>query len=257
MFSGYWRDDAATAAATDMQGWFDTGDLVHRDADGWFYFDGRSKDLIKVGGENVAPFEIEATFAAHSAVQECAVVAKPDRVFSEVPAAFIIPAVKVTAELHAQLLHECNGALPPLKQAREIIFVQELPRSTIRKVAKEALRNWLAGNRTIALDVIQVPPPARGPDVPDQAQIRADMFKLWQRLSRDPEAAGQEDIHFFSSGGDSLVLFEFISLLSERFGVQLDAETVFDNPTVYRLSRHIESKLQARDAGRGTPHVNN
>lgn len=75
---GYWRDPQASADARDAHGWFHTGDIVRRDADGFFWIVDRKKDMFISGGENVYPAEIEAVLADHPQVRECAVVGIAD-----------------------------------------------------------------------------------------------------------------------------------------------------------------------------------
>ena len=91
LLSEYYRDREATAAAYSEDGWFRTGDRVLLHEDGSIRFLGRYKDVLKVGGENVDPFEVEAFLKTHPAVAQVQVVAAPDARLSEVPVAFVIP----------------------------------------------------------------------------------------------------------------------------------------------------------------------
>ena len=76
MFKEYYRNDQATEVAFDADGWFNTGDIVRSDADGWLFFSDREKDMLKVGAENVAASEIESVIMQTGLVEECAVVAQ-------------------------------------------------------------------------------------------------------------------------------------------------------------------------------------
>ena len=103
--------------------------------------------MLKVGGENVAASEIEQVIAVVPGVREAAVVAKKHPMLDEVPVVFIIPAAGVEAapkDLHDTVMAACRNALADFKVPREIRFVDEMPRSTLEKVAKAELRKMLA-----------------------------------------------------------------------------------------------------------------
>ena len=143
LFKEYAGDPAATAAAFRDDGLFITGDRVRLGLDGFLYFADRSKDMLKVGGENVAASEIERVIAAVPGVAEVAVVAKRHPMLDEAPVAFVIPAAGAHAELEAQIFAACGQALASFKQPHEVRLVDSLPRSTLEKVAKAELRALL------------------------------------------------------------------------------------------------------------------
>lgn len=135
LFRGHWKDPKKTAESLDPDGWFATGDLASMDADGRVSFEGRLKDMLKVGGENVGSLEIEALLSTHPAVKVVAVVAAPDERLGEVPATFI--ELKDGAEIgEAELIAYCVGQIVSYKVPRCIRFVTEWPTSAtkIRKV---------------------------------------------------------------------------------------------------------------------------
>jgi crotonobetaine/carnitine-CoA ligase len=102
--------------------------------------------MLKVGGENVAASEIEQVVAVVPGVREAAVVAKKHPMLDEVPVVFIIPAAGVARapkDLHDTVMAACRNALADFKVPREIHFVDEMPRSTLEKVAKAELRKML------------------------------------------------------------------------------------------------------------------
>ncbi|WP_447643436.1 class I adenylate-forming enzyme family protein [Nocardioides zeae] len=143
LFSGYLDDPAATAAAFTTDGWFRTRDRARRDEQGDWWFVERDGDMLKVGGENIGAPEVERVLREVEGVREVAVVGRPDPMLGEVPVAFVLrqpgAAVDVPAA-HAR----CAQALADYKRPREIRVVDELPRSTLDKVAKGALRRRLA-----------------------------------------------------------------------------------------------------------------
>jgi len=133
----YWNDPAATRAAF-TDGWFHTEDIAHRDSDGYLYVDGRSKDMIITGGENVYPAAVERVLCECAQVREVAVVGRPDDYWGEVVVAVVVPeGVSRDAE---KVLSFCDGRIANFETPREVIFVDSLPRNAMGKVEKEALR---------------------------------------------------------------------------------------------------------------------
>jgi fatty-acyl-CoA synthase len=141
-FKEYFRDPEATRAAIDADGWFHSGDLITLDAEGRLSFVGRLKDMLKVGGENVAPAEIEDVLLQHSAVRLVQVVGAPDARYAEVPAAFVElrPGAGATED---ELIDFCLGRIATFKVPRYVRFVQEWPMSGT-KVRKFVLRERIA-----------------------------------------------------------------------------------------------------------------
>ena len=141
MFKEYYGNAEADAAAFDDDGWFDTGDIIRMGADGWLFFSDRAKDMLKVGAENVAASEIESVIMQTGLVSEVAVVAQRHHMLDEVPVAFVIPAPDVSPEdLGERIIAHCREQLADFKVVREVHVVDELPRSTLEKIAKAELR---------------------------------------------------------------------------------------------------------------------
>ena len=138
VFKGYWRDEAATAAAF-TGGWFHSGDIGVRDEDGYLFIVDRLKDMIVSGGENIASSEIERVLYEHDAVMEAAVVGRPDARWGEVPVAFVAlrPGVDATPD---SLIAHCQAQLARFKVPKEVTFVEALPRNPSGKVLKRELR---------------------------------------------------------------------------------------------------------------------
>lgn len=144
-FHSYYKDEAATHATIADGGWVRTGDCGCLDAEGFVYFLGRIKDMLKVGGENVAAAEIEAYLGRHPAVKMTQVVGKPDDYYGEVVVAFVelMPGQQVAAE---ELIAFCKGRLASFKVPREVRFVDEWPMSAT-KIQKFKLREQLRATR--------------------------------------------------------------------------------------------------------------
>ena len=135
---GYHHDEAKTAASFDGDGWFHTGDRGALDAAGRLRFLGRLKEMLKVGGENVAPAEIEAHLSTHPAVKLVQVVGVPDPRLEEVPAAFV-ELREGHAATEAELVEHCRERIARFKVPHYVRFVTDWPMSAT-KIQKGPLR---------------------------------------------------------------------------------------------------------------------
>lgn len=140
MLKGYYNAPEKTAEVI-RDGWFHTGDIGSFNEDGQIMFHGRTKDMLKVGGENVAAAEIEAMLQGHDAVKLAQVVGIPDPRYVEVPAAFIELADGARTS-EAELIEFCRGKLAGFKIPRHVRFVESWPMST-SKIQKFRLRTQL------------------------------------------------------------------------------------------------------------------
>ena len=144
MFKEYYKNPEATEDSFDADGWFDTGDIIRMDTNGWLFFVNRAKDMLRVGAENVASSEIESVIHLSGLVEECAVVGQPHSMLDEVPVAFVVPLEKSDVhELKSRIIAICSENLADFKVVRDVHVVESLPRSTIEKVAKNVLRERL------------------------------------------------------------------------------------------------------------------
>lgn len=135
VFSGYWRrEDATRGAFTD--GWFKTGDLAMKSADGYYTLCGRRSDLIISGGFNIYPREIEEFLMEQPEVAEAAVAGAPDRLRGEIPVAYIVARASFDA---AALEARCREKLASFKVPRAFLTVDSLPRNALGKVQKHLL----------------------------------------------------------------------------------------------------------------------
>ncbi|MCQ4199048.1 acetate--CoA ligase [Streptomyces sp. NPDC058783] len=141
MFRGYLHDDGRYEAAF-ADGWYLTGDLVRRDADGWYWFVGRADDVIKSAGHLIGPFEVESALLEHPAVTEVGVIGRPDPVAGNVVKAFVSlgQGVEPTPELTRELLSFARRRLGPAVAPKEISFDQNLPKTRSGKVMRRLLR---------------------------------------------------------------------------------------------------------------------
>ena len=135
----YLHDREATDAAWAPDGWFETGDRVRVLPGGWIAFGDREKDVLKVGGENVAASEVEAVIARVPGVADVAIVPAPHPMLEEVAVAFVV-AEGPGDGLADRIVAACRAELADFKVPRAVYLVDALPRGTIEKVAKEELK---------------------------------------------------------------------------------------------------------------------
>jgi len=128
----YWRNGAASGEAL-REGWFYTGDIASRDADGHFFIHDRKKNMIISGGENVYPAEIERVLNEHPAIAEAAVIGRPDAKWQEVPVAYVVPRPGTRGDA-AEIERFCLAQLARYKVPRAFFWVDSLPRNAMGKV---------------------------------------------------------------------------------------------------------------------------
>jgi fatty-acyl-CoA synthase len=134
---GYWRRDYDGYFAPG--GWLRTGDVAHRDADGYHYFTGRIKEMYKSGGENVYPAEVELVLMNDPDVEDLAVVGVPDKTWGEVGMAVVVPSPGSTPTLES--LREFGSTrLARYKLPQHLVLVDELTRNVTGKVSRQELR---------------------------------------------------------------------------------------------------------------------
>ncbi|MEE8173448.1 MAG: AMP-binding protein [Alphaproteobacteria bacterium] len=139
VMKGYYHKPEESAAAMDKQGWLHTGDTALIRPDGHLKFIGRFKDMLKVGGENVSPAEVEAYLLEMPEVDQVAVVGYPDTRLAEVPVAFIVPEKDASVNLEQVAAH-CKGNIASYKIPRHVLCVAEFPMTPTGKVQKHKLR---------------------------------------------------------------------------------------------------------------------
>jgi acetyl-CoA synthetase len=141
MFRGYLHDDERYRSCF-VDGWYLTGDLVTRDADGFYWFLGRSDDVIKSSGHLIGPFEVESALLEHPAVAEAGVIGMPDDVAGEIVKAFVVVKAGVTADaaLQRELIGFGRARLGAAVAPRELTFVDDLPHTRSGKIMRRLLR---------------------------------------------------------------------------------------------------------------------
>ena len=137
MFRGYLGEDERYRRCF-IDGWYRSGDMVQRDADGYFWFVGRSDDVIKSAGHLIGPFEVESVLMEHPAVAEAAVIGVPDARWGEVGRAFVIPRAGATLS-EDQVIAHCAARLAKFKVPVRVVIADTIPRTASGKVQKHLL----------------------------------------------------------------------------------------------------------------------
>jgi len=141
LFREYLADENAMKKSW-INGTYNTGDMAWRDADGYFWFEGRNDDVIKCSGYRIGPFEVESALLTHPSVLECAVTAAPDPVRGQVVKATIVltKTYQPSEELKKELQNHVKKVTAPYKYPRIVEFVSELPKTTSGKIRRVEIR---------------------------------------------------------------------------------------------------------------------
>ncbi|NJD34512.1 MAG: long-chain fatty acid--CoA ligase [Betaproteobacteria bacterium] len=142
VMSGYWQAPQATAAVL-VDGWFHSGDMGHLDEEGYLYVDGRSKEMIISGGENIYPAEIENLLIESPDIAEASVIGRADARWGEVVVAVVVPRAnrELTSE---QVLKLLDGRIARYKHPKEVVVVEALPKTALGKIRKDDVRKMVA-----------------------------------------------------------------------------------------------------------------
>lgn len=144
LFKEYHHNPQLTASA-DHDGWYHTGDIAYRDRDGYYWFVGRTDDVIKSSGYRIGPFEVESALMQHPAVLECAITGAPDEIRGQLVKATIVLTEEYrhhdTQQLIKEIQHHVKETTAPYKYPRIVEFVDELPKTISGKIKHYEIRN--------------------------------------------------------------------------------------------------------------------
>ena len=144
VLKGYYKNDAANAAAF-RNGWFHTGDIGYRDADGFYYIVDRKSDMIIRGGENIYPREIDEVLYQHPAVAAAATIGVPDQLYGEAVAAVVVLNAGATST-EQEVIDFCKARLADFKCPKTVRFVEDIPKGPTGKLLKRELAKMLAAD---------------------------------------------------------------------------------------------------------------
>ncbi len=148
LMNGYFRDPEATAAAL-VDGWFHTGDLAERDEEGYYSIVGRAREVIRTGGETVAPVEVDNVMLSVPGVVDAAVAGVPSDDWGELITAFVVLQPGCSLDL-ATLRRHCEGRLASYKHPRRLVVVDALPRTgATHQIQRRVLVEWAQASRVM------------------------------------------------------------------------------------------------------------
>lgn len=212
-------------------GWFFTGDRGWIDSDGYIFLTDRSKDIVKRGGTNISPLEVDAALDAHPDVVEAASFAAPHPTLGEdLHAAVVLRTGASTSE--KELRYFLGGQLPLAHIPSQILPVTEIPKGSTGKLQRRILYDAFADRPGKSDDKTR-----RSPSGDLELQVAA-VFKQVLETS----SISAED-NFFSIGGDSLSATRVLAQLSSEYGIELAAVSLFFNPTIADLSVEITRQM--------------
>jgi amino acid adenylation domain-containing protein len=233
---GYENDAAATATAF-RNGWFRTGDLGYIDSDGFVFIAGRSKEVIKRGGLQVAPAEVEDAVLCHPDVIDAVAFSVPHERLGEDVAVAIV--ARADAQVSPQQLRSfVRDRLASYKVPGLVHVVPAIPKSSTGKV-----------NRSEMARVLGIMSPAAHADrgsTPHRSDVEAALAAMWAEVLEVGQIAADQDV--FALGADSLAVTQMLSRLREHFDVALSFEDIFDSPSVDTLAARLRSSDRGGDA---------
>ena len=245
MMQAYYKDPTGTAAALDAAGWLHTGDLAYRDADGYFFVIGRSKELIIKGGVNIAPKQIDEILETHPAVLEAAAVGVPDRYVGEDLVAFAVLRQGLRCD-ELELLSFCESHLGYFKTPTRVYFVADLPKGPSGKVQRLRLVE-----EAESLAATSAPPvkgragasatAEDGAEFADFLPLEQIIADVWAELLGGRQIG--PDSNFFALGGQSLQAIQCLSRVREKTKILLSLSDFFENATVAQLAAVVRRRL--------------
>jgi len=230
---GYEDDEEANQLAF-HDGWFRTGDLGWIDGDGYLFITGRLREVINRGGVKVSPSEVDLAFMQHPAVREAATFAVPHPSLGEDVVTAVVLHEHGSIPVQALRAYSLQHLLP-FKVPSSVVLVDEIPRNSMGKVSRTALRDRLADE--LRADYVE----PRNDEEALVAAIFAELFNL--------PRVGAFD-HYFRLGGDSLGAVQVLARVVDRCGVELEMSVLFESPTVAEFAERL--RAAARDAPKRT-----
>lgn len=225
LMTGYFRDTRATDEAL-RDGWLHTGDLGWRDADGFFHFAGRRKNVLVSGGHTISPEEITAALRAHPDVVDAVTTGLPHPDLEEVAVSAVV-AVPGAPVDETVLVEHCRSRLPGYKVPRRIVLVGSLPYGPSGKVRLDALREMLEQG---AGDV------AAGDVAGTVLEIARHSFRSRRPLSAETTSEA-------TPGWDSMGHLEFIFALENRFGITLSSHDIMRITTLGQAIETVQAAI--------------
>lgn len=231
--AGYLNNPEANKTAF-QNGWFRTGDLGYLDENGYLFINGRKKEMILRGGENISPREIDEALLQHEGVAQAVAFAVPHSSLGEDVAAAVV--LKPDAGVRPQQLREFTASLlTDFKVPSQIIVIDEIPKGPTGKLQRIGLHEKLSEKLHAAFAA-------------PESMTEQTVHEFWQVVFPDIERIGIDD-NFFFLGGDSLLGTRLASRINTAFEIDLDIGELFREPTIRGQAGFVEAKLIDQIAG--------
>lgn len=237
VMKGYDEDPTASQAAF-AGDWFKTGDLGFFDDDGYLFLVGRSREIINRGGEKIAPREVDEVLLEHPAVLEAVTFAVPHPTLGEDVASAIVLRQPAAAAPH-DVRQFVIGRVADFKVPRQVLIVSELPKGPTGKVQRVGLAAKLGLANPETMPLTYVAP---------RTHLEKVLAEHWAEILR-VEQVGIHD-NFFALGGDSLLVADVLAHVYNVVHLEFKLSRFFEAPTVAELAHHLETLIQAGEAGR-------
>lgn len=224
--SGYLNNAEANSMAF-TNGWFRTDDLGRRDQDGYYVINGRKKEMINRGGENISPREIDDVLMEHDAVGQAVAFAVPHPTLGEDVAAAVVLRPGSTSD-EGDLRRFAFERLAPFKVPSRIVFVDAIPKGPTGKIQRIGLHEKLSAE-------------LRQEFVAPRSDMEEILVQLWGEVL----TADNVGVHhnFFGLGGDSLAASRLVARINSRFDLSISVSVVFEAPSVEAQAVLVESVL--------------
>jgi len=234
---GYDGDPMATEAAF-AGSWFKTRDLGFFDDDGYLFLTGRSEEIINRGGEKIAPREVDEVLLEHPAVAEAVTFAVPHATLGEDVASAIVlhPRAEATPKDIRQF---AIGRVADFKVPRQVLIVKEIPKGPTGKVQRVGLAARLGLVSATATPQTFVAP---------RTPLEKELAGIWATILQIEQVGIHDD--FFALGGDSLLATHLFARIRATLHLEIRASYFFEAPTVAEMTQHLETLIQAGQAGR-------
>ena len=233
---GYDNDPEANRLAF-RQGWFRTGDAGFLDVDGYLFVVGRFHEIIRRGGTNIAPWEIDEVLLAHPAVAQAVTFPVPDAQLGEDVAAAVVlhPNAAATAGEIRQL---AAARLTEAQVPTQVLLVEAIPLGANGKLQRAGLAEQF-GLLVSSSAQVRVPIGDSGPHTPTEDML----ISLWRQVLGLDHVNARHN--FFQAGGDSLLATQLISRIREAVGVEISFQSFLEMPTIAGMARSIEAARHA------------
>ncbi len=211
--------------------WFRTGDEGYFDEDGYLFITGRLKEQINKGGEKIAPKEIDDVLLEHPEILQAATFSIDHAVLGEDLAAMVVTTDESSLTSETAISYMANK-VADYKVPRAILIVDEIPKGPTGKVQRHLLKKWYVEN-------------CRSGQSPESPADTRESFLVgvWRELLNISEdRIGVQD-NFFDLGGYSLISLRLLNIMNEKFGTELIARDIFENPTIRQLAQRLDNPL--------------